>query len=299
MPLLDMKRSTLIPVFLAVLLAGGLTGCRQHEIYYTKGVVEEVKLEQKKIRIHHEHIPNYMPAMTMDFDVRNTNELTGLKPGDTVAFRMIVLKDDAWIDRLMKLSNAPAPPPGRPLYRQVREVEELKEGDLLPDYRFTNQLGQAVSLSQFKGQALALTFIYTRCPYPVYCPRMSQNFDELCKRLEALPNAPTNWHLLTITFDPEFDTPRVLTAYAKQYKADPARWSFLTGDLVEITAMGEQFGLTFWRPDPNEPAGINHNQRTVVVDAQGRVKKIFPGNEWKVEEAVAEMVKACEARPGG
>lgn len=262
------------------------------QMFQVKGVVESVKAEAKTIRIRHDAIPGYMDAMTMPFEVRDTNELAGVNAGDSVTFRMFVTETDGWIDQIQKLNvdaNAASIPANAPI-RIVRDVEPLDVGDLLPDYRFTNQVGQAVSLSQFRGQALALTFIFTRCPFPTFCPLMSNNFQKAQDALLANPNAPTNWHLLTISFDPEFDTPGQLKAYAARQHADPARWDFLTGTLVDITALSEQVGLQFWR-DP--AGGINHNLRTVVVDARGRVQKIFIENKWTVEELTDEIIKAA------
>jgi protein SCO1/2 len=165
----------------------------------------------------------------------------------------------------------------------------------MPEYHFTNQLGQAVSLSQFRGQALAITFIFTRCPFPTFCPLVSRNFEEVQKKLLAQPNAPTNWHLLTITFDPEYDTPPRLKGYARQYNADAAHWSFLTGTLIDITAIAEQCGLLFWRD--GDGVNISHNLRTAVVDAQGRVQKILPENKWTSQELAEEILKAAQMKP--
>ena len=186
----------------------------------------------------------------------------------------------------------PAELPRRETFRRVREVDPLNVGDPLPDYPFTNTLGQAIHLGQFKGKALALTFIYTRCPFPNFCPRMSANFGDACKKLAALPEAPKNWHLLSISFDPEFDTPEMLKGYARRYNSDTNHWSFASGALIDIDAITEQFGLIF----PREGVGFNHNLRTVVVDAQGKVQKVFTGNEWTVDDFVAEMIKAAEAK---
>jgi len=122
---------------------------------------------------------------------------------------------------------------------------------------------------------------------------MANNFADAQKKLLATPNAPTNWHLLTVSFDPEFDTPEILQRYAELHDADPARSTFATGALMDITALGEQFGLAFWKGDVGI---INHNLRTIVIDASGHVQKIFTGNEWKPEDLVAEMVKAAKAR---
>ena len=288
-----------------------MTGCRQGgaqgtarptsarptetaQVFSVEGTVKEVKLADKQITIDHEKIPNYMDAMTMDFDVKNTNELKEVQVGDYVSFRMTVLPKDAWIDQITRLATTKPSPANAPdNFRVVREVEPLKEGDPMPEYHFTNEMGQAISLSDFKGQAVVLTFLFTRCPYPTFCPRMASNLEEAYKKIKANPNAPTNWHLFAITFDPQFDTPAVLKSYAKRYTYDPAKWNYLTGELIDITAIAEQFGLLFWRPDPNQVAGISHNLRTVVIDADGKVHKVFKENSWKVDDLVAEIIKAA------
>ena len=265
------------------------------QIFSVKGVVKELKPDGRTIVIKHEEIPNYMAAMTMPFEARITNELAGLKPGDEVSFRMLVTDQEGWIDQITKtgVTNVDEPPP-RETFRRVRFVDPLNIGDAMPDYPFTNELGQAIHLGQFKGQALGLTFIYTRCPLPMFCLRMSSNFADACRKLSTMPDAPKNWQLLSISFDPEHDTPQMLKGYAKRYDYDTNHWSFATGALIDIDAITEQFGLMF----PREGAGVtfNHNLRTVVVDAQGRVQKVFTGNEWKVEDFVEEMVKAAAAK---
>lgn len=264
------------------------------QIFQVKGVVVAVKPEEKTVRIRHEEIPGYMEAMTMPFEVRDTNELAGVSDGDTVSFRMLVTETDGWIDQIKKLDVPTVNTlPANSGIRIVRDVEPLEVGNVLPEYTFTNQLGKAVSLSQFRGKAMAFTFIFTRCPFPTFCPLMSNNFRAVRDALKNNSSAPTNWHLLTISFDPEFDTPEVLKRYSASYNADPANWSFLTGTLVDITALSEQVGLQFWR----EPGGnISHNLRTVVVDAQGRIQKIYPENKWTTEELTDEIIKAAGAK---
>jgi protein SCO1/2 len=294
---------------IASLLCLLLTGCTETtkngnvsgkasapQVYAVKGVVKEVKPGQKTVKIAHEKIPNYMDAMTMDFEVKDANELSGLKAGDSVSFRMNVTEKDGWIDQIKKLNTAARVENAPDNFRRVRDVEPLNIGDVMPDYHFTNEMGQATSLSQYKGQAVAITFLFTRCPFPTFCPRMSSNFEEAYKKLKANSQAPTNWHLLTITFDPQFDTPTILKSYAKRYSYDPARWNYLTGELIDITAITEQFGLMFWRPDPNEVTGISHNLRTAVIDAQGRVQQVFRDNSWKVDDLVDELIKAANKK---
>ena len=275
-------------LFIFALIAFTAGAQTNQEIHPAKGIVIAVTPAEKKVTIKHDTIPGYMQGMTMPFDVKDTNELTGLAPGDVVTFRIVVQGNEGWIDQLHSTgikSNTP------PTTAPFRAVEPLSEGDLFPEYHLTNQLGEAFSTAQFKGQALAITFLFTRCPYPSYCPLMANNFTDAQKTLLATPNAPTNWHLLTVSFDPEFDTPQILKRYAENHDADPAHSTYATGGLMEITALGEQFGLAFWK----EQAGIiNHNLRTIVIDASGRVQKIFIGNEWKPEELVTELVKAAK-----
>jgi len=266
-------------------------------IYQVKGTVREVMAEKKTVTIDHEEISGYMPAMTMDFSVTNVTELTGLLRGDVITFRMSVTADDGWIDQIRKTgaTNAIALPPE--VFRRARYVELVSVGDPMPDYRFTNELGKVVRLSDFKGRAYALNFIFTRCPFPTFCPRQSKGFSEAQDKLKSTPGGPTNWHFLSITIDPAFDTPPRLKGYAATYHADPAHWLFLTGDLEDITAIGEQVGLQFWREQPD--ALPNHNVRTVVVDATGRIQWVTVQNEWKAEELVEQMIKAAGAKPEG
>ena len=271
------------------------------QIYLVKGVIEQVMAERKKVRIAHEEIPDYMEAMTMEFDVKDGRDLTRFKAGDVVRFRMIVTADDGWIDNLVKIdegSPSSASPPVRESVRRALEVEPLQVGAIVPNYKFTNQLGQPVNLHDFKGKAVALTFIFTRCAFPTFCPRMSSNLAAAQEKLKAMNDAPTNWHLLAITFDPEYDTPKTLSSYGEQFKYDPSHWSFLTADLIDVTALAEQLELLFWRPDPARPAYIEHNLRTAVIDTNGRLQRVFRENEWKADELVGELLKAAKVQPG-
>jgi protein SCO1/2 len=230
--------------------------------------------------------------MTMPFDVKDSNELKGLHPGDSVSFRMLVTDTDGWIDQIRKISSegTNSVPSSSPV-RILQEVEPLKVGDLLPDYHFTNQLGQSISTTQFRGNALAMTFVFTRCPFPTFCPLVVNHFAEAQQKLLARPNGPANWQLLTISFDPDFDTPAVLKAYAETHQYNPAHSSFATGALTDITALAQQIGLTFWH---DVSGSINHNLRTIVVGADGKLRKIFVGNQWSSDELVEEMVKAAK-----
>jgi len=137
---------------------------------------------------------------------------------------------------------------------------------------------------------LAINFLFTRCPFPTFCPLTANNFAEAQKKLSQAANRTTNWHLLTISFDPEFDKPAVLKAYGEHYNYDPTHWTLVTGELTDITAIAEQFGQTFWN---DETGSISHNLRTAVVSASGRVQKLIVGNKWTSEELAAELVEAA------
>jgi protein SCO1/2 len=258
--------------------------------FQAKGIIQAVRPAQMEVVIKHEAIPDYMPAMTMPFDVKDPKLLTGLEPGQPVSFRLTVTDTEGWIDQIQSLGSATNIPSAIPRMHPVREVPALSQGDLLPEYHFINQFGKPLSTTQFKGQALAITFLFTRCPFPTFCPRMANQFAEAQQKLLAMTNGPVNWHLLTISFDPEFDTAAVLKAYAQSHHYDPEHWSFATGELDDIAAMGEHFGLAFWH---DETGSITHNLRTIVVDSGGRVMKIFQGSDWTSDELVTELRKGC------
>lgn len=260
-----------------------------------KGIVRVVEPAGTSVTIQHEEIKGFMMAMTMPFNVRDTNELAGVQPGDTVDFRLNVARLESWIDQVAKsvapgASSETNAPQERPPVRVARSVPELNVGDAMPDYAFTNELGQAIRLDQFRGRALVFTFIFTRCPIPDFCPRMSKNFADTYKRLTTTTGAPTNWHFLSISFDPHFDTPAVLKQYAATYAYDPRKWNFVTGSMLDIDAITDQFSLEI----AVDKGDWSHRLRTVVVDAEGKIKKIMVGNTWTAEELASEIIDAAK-----
>lgn len=269
------------------------------QTFFVRGVVKELKPDGKTVVVDHEEIPNYMAKMIMPFKVKDTNQLASLGTNDQIHFRLNVAEYESWIDQVTKTGKAASPfaDPSRKSFRLVRDVEVLKEGDTLPSYTLTGHLGQAFNTAQFKGQALAITFIFTRCPLPDFCPRMDLRFSEATKRMKALPSGPTNYHLLSLSFDVEHDTPLVLRNHANivaaRHGADMSRWTFATGKLIDIDDLTERFGMTFAREPGTVP--FNHNLRTVVIDAAGKVQKVFIGNEWKADALVSELEKAAKA----
>lgn len=266
------------------------------QVFTVKGVVRELRPEHREVVIRHEAIPGYMAAMTMPFTVRDPAELAGVEPGDTVQFRLTVTAEEGWIDQLRVLRRAEPedPRPEVPSVRVARQVDELEEGDLLPDYPLLTESRQRIRLEAFRGRALGLTFLYTRCPYPTFCPRQTRQFVEAAELLkQRLPGSPPRWHLLAVSFDPAHDTPSVLRRYARQYGADLERLNFCTGEIADLDALTEQFGLIVAR----DGEGFSHNVRTVVVNADGRIRRIFIGNQWTTDDFVTEMVKAASNAP--
>lgn len=292
-------QSRIVMAIVAGVVAGMVSCTRQREpaaeqtsacqIYSVTGVVMSLRPRENEVVIKHQKIPGYMEAMTMPFSTHNANELAALVPGEEIRFKMIVTDEDAWIEQIKKTGRVEnILPQGAPI-RIAREVEPLEVGDTLPEYHFVNELGQNVSLSQFKGNALVISFLFTRCPLPKFCPLTAKKLAKAQDQLVANLDGPTNWHFLAITIDPEFDTPERLKQFGELYGYQPDRWSFLTGELIDITAIAEQFGLFFWTED----GVVKHNLRTVVVGADGFVRTNIIGNEWEVDALVKAVNRAA------
>jgi len=164
----------------------------------------------------------------------------------------------------------------------------------LLDYKFTNELGEPVSLRDFSGKALAITFFFTRCPIPDYCPRLSRNFQEASSKLSSLAGAPTNWHFLSISFDTDFDNPQVLKAYGERYRYDPTHWSFLTGAADNIRELARSSDLKFKR----DAGSFNHDFRTLIIDRAGHLQMVFPTGGKLSDAIVDEILKAAVVTNG-
>lgn len=278
--------------------SGGTPTASHPGVYSVTGVVKEVRADGSNVVIRHEAIPGFMPAMTMPFTARDPRELASVQPGDRVSFRLLVTDEESWINSVERLGVTNEPVSfAYEQARIVRDVEPLKIGDPMPDYSFTNEFGRPAKLGDFRGQAVGLTFVFTRCPLPEFCPRMLKNFSIAAASLKAQAEAggPTNWHLVAMTFDPLFDTPAVLKNHAQRYNYDPARWTFLTGALIDIDALTEQLGMVFRRQTPT--ALPDHNVRTAVIGPDGRLLRLTVGNTWKPEELVRDLVDAAKGKP--
>jgi protein SCO1 len=266
---------------LAFLISQGPGYAEEVRDFTVRGVVRETRTAKSQLIVKHEEIPGYMDAMTMPFQVRDPKILASVKPGDAITFQLHVTEEDHWIDgvKIVGVGEKDAP------RKKVVDIAPFKVGDALPDLTLTDERGQPLRLGDYRGKALAITFIYTRCPLPNFCPLLSEKFRTVQETLLADPAAPQNWQLLSVTIDPENDTAEVLQRYAKSQRADAAHWKFATGELRGITVLGLRSGLEFWEGGSE----ITHNLRTVVFDAQGRLRKVISENQWTPQELADEL----------
>jgi protein SCO1/2 len=232
-----------------------------------------------------------MAAMTMPFKVTEPKELAGLRAGDEIAFRLCVTDKESWIGQISKVATVRLEGSKQPVATGGSEASAPAARHPLLNYKFSNELGQAVSLNDFSGQALAITFFFTRCPIPDYCPRLSKNFQDASIRLASLRSAPTNWHFLSISFDTEFDNPAVLKAYGEMYHYNPAHWSFLTGAADKVNELARLSDVTFER----DAGSFNHNFRTLIIDASCHLQTVFPTGGDLSKAIVEEILKAMAA----
>jgi protein SCO1/2 len=261
----------------ALLLVCAAAACsRTHaREYELRGQILAVDAARQEITIKHGDIEGFMPGMTMPFKVRDRTLLEGRTVGDLIKATLVVENSAGYLSAIERTGHAPVAEAPRP-----RAVEPLKPGESVPDVVLLDQNGKARRLSDCRGRLLAVTFTYTRCPLPDFCPLMDRNFLHLQQQLARDPALKTRVHLLTVSVDPDFDTPAVLAAHAKRLGANPDVWTFATGDRGNLDSLMERFGVSVIRDDP-KPQEVVHNLRTAVVDTEGRLVEIFNGNDWK------------------
>jgi protein SCO1/2 len=254
-----------------------------------RGVIQKIPEGARRVSIKHEKIPGYMAAMTMDFTLKNTNELAGLQPGDEITFTLVVTDDTDWIENLRRTGRTEQVVPRA----NPNAGQELSVGDTLPDHEFTSETGKVVKFSDYRGRAVAFTFFFTSCPLPEYCPRMNKNLAEARRLLIEDTSGPTNWQFLSISFDYMTDQPQILANYAGIYRGTNAdRWLFAVASSTTLAALAPKVDLNFWR----ENGTITHNLRTVVVDGAGKITRQFDGNEWTAPQLAEAIRAAAEAR---
>lgn len=255
-----------------------------------------ISTDATHVTLDHEAVPGFMEAMTMPYKLKDPTIVSELHPGDRISARIVVQQDAAGF-RAPELDNIVVIAQARPDYKPAVTYNSPKPGDAVPDFKLLNQDNKAIHIAQFKGRVILATFIYTRCPVPDYCPRISRNFAEIEKTLSADPSLYTETHLLSISFDPAYDTPKVLKTYGtaytgKQGKEAFTHWEFVVAPKDDLNKVTEYFGVGV---TSGENQTLNHSLSTIVIGKDGRIAAWFPTNDWKTEDVVAAVREAAQA----
>ena len=241
---------------------------------------------RQEITIKHGDIPGFMPRMTMPFHVREERLLDCCQPGDLVKATLLVKDATGYLTAIERVGHAalteqaPAPP-----------VRILNPEEAVPDVQLTDEAGRSRRLSAWRGRVLAVTFTYTRCPLPDFCPQVDRHFKAVQSSVLSDANLRDRVSLLSISFDPAFDTPEILAAHAQRAGADPRIWHFATGEQQDIDAFASRFGISIIR-EPSNPSDITHNLRTAVIDSGGRLRTILDGTSWDPAELLTALRQA-------
>ena len=238
-----------------------------------------------EVTLRHDDIRGFMPAMTMPYMVGRPGGITriaGLAAGDVIDATLVVNGGDVHLETLRKTGHSALPADAKP----VRVMDVMQPGDLVPDDPFVDQTGATRTLSDWRGRALAVTFVYTRCPLPDFCPAMDRGFSALQKAIKGDVRLTARVHLVTVSFDPAYDTPAVIRRHAEARGADPAVWSYVTGTPPAIDHLTSRFGVSTIAAEADT---ITHNLRTAIVDPDGRLVTIYSGNEWTPDALLNDL----------
>ena len=281
-----MPRSCVLFLLAPLLL---LTGCSNAKEYPLVGQVLAVDTNQQVITVKHQDVVGFMPGMTMPFKVKDAKELDGRKPGDLISATLIVEESLGYLADIKKTGEAPLPA-GEPVPR----LAMIEPGTEVPDATLIDQEGRTKRVSDFRGKTIAVTFVYTRCPLPDFCPRMDRNFKAAQDLLRSDATLASRVHLLSVSFDPDYDTPPIMAAHARRVGADPALWSYLTGERKSVDLLAGAFGVSIMRED-QPMQEIMHNLRTAVIDANGRLVTVLNGRDWTPEDLLSAL-RAADAK---
>jgi protein SCO1 len=254
-------------------------GCVRGKQYELRGQILAVDQGRQEVTIKHEDIRGFMPGMTMPFKVSDARLLNGLEAGDLVRGTLVVKDYTGYLTALERTGHEAPPPLSAP------PVNLLQPGDRVPDLRFVDETGAAHSLGEWRGKIVVVTFVYTRCPFPDFCPRMDRQFKSVQTAILDDPQLRDRVRLLSVSFDPAFDTPSVLAAHAKKLGADPRIWHFVTGDSESIDRFASRFGVSVVR-EGTQAENITHNLRTGVIGSSGTLEAAFTGNDWTPQQVV-------------
>ena len=262
--------------------------------YHLRGIVVASDVKTGAVTVDTEAIPGYMPAMTMPYTLAQPNIASELHPGDTITATLEASADADILDEIVIVGQA------QPDYKPAVTYNDLEPGEAVPDFAFRNQSGKMIRLAQFKGKVVLLTLIYTRCPLPNFCVRMSRNFAEIDKELEKDPALYAKTHLVSVSFDPEYDTPAVLRSYGGAYTGKYSQETFAHWDFAAPTEKELPQVLQFFDvgATPEKDQTISHSLSTVVIGPDGKVAAWYPGNEWTVAQVMGKVKKLASGVNG-
>ncbi len=270
-------------------------GCRPAPAvptYTLTGQILVVKPDTNEVLVKHDDIPGFMPAMTMPYVVKDPALIRERAAGDLITATLIVAPEGAFLSALTKTGAAPLPEDARTTIPAAANVHLLQPGDAVPGTKLTDHDGQPVALTDFKGSAMAITFIYTRCPLAQFCPLIDRRFAEVQALVAADPSLSGRVRLVSISFDPQFDRAEMLRAHAGKLGADPKVWRFATADEPVVERLAAEFGVNVIR---EKDGTVTHNLRTAIVDRSGRVTAIVDNNAWTADELVRGLKDALAA----
>jgi len=282
-----------LAVFLTLAASAAACGPRRsanEKRYELKGKVVAVNKDEGTVTINHEDIPGYMSGMTMPFKIKDAASLEILAPGDQVNATLVVNDVSSWLEDLVITKEGIRDPNAK----SSDGVNEPNPGDQVPDFGLVNQDGQRIHLSQYRGRALALTFIYTRCPQPDQCTLMSNNFAAVDQELQKQSEIYQKTHLLSISFDPDYDTPKVLRSYGAAHSGRYSdetfqHWEFATGSKDEVKGIAQYFGLRYFHDTESGEEQVIHSLRTAVIGPDGVLVKLYRGNDWKPAQIIEDL----------
>jgi protein SCO1/2 len=278
-------RTAFLLVLTLVASACSRPSSSDHREYTLQGQILKVQDNRKEAVIRHEEIQGFMAAMTMSYNVLDAKEFADIAAGDLISATLVVEPTRAYLQKVRKVGSAPLE--GAPVASAASGFELIKSGAPVPNQTFVDQDGKSVALDAWRGDAVVVTFIYTSCPLPQFCPLIDKNFAKIQQKLKEQNNL-LKAHLLSVSFDPQIDTPAVLKKHAAGLGADPRLWTFVTGDRDEIDKWASGFGVSVARAT-NDPRDITHNLRTAIIDRQGNLVQVYNGNEWTPEQVLADL----------
>ena len=260
--------------------------------YQLTGQILLVSPETKQVLVKHDDIPGFMPAMTMPYAVKDAAIIRERAAGDLIAATLHVAPDGAFLSAITRTGTAPLPEDARTTIPAAANVQLLRAGDAVPETRLTDHDDRPIAITDFKGAAVAVAFIYTRCPLAEFCPLIDRRFAEVQRLAAADPVLAGKIRLLSISFDPQFDRAATLRAHAAKLGADPKVWRFATADEATVDRLAAQFGVNVMR---EKDGTITHNLRTAVVDPAGYVSAIIDNNTWTADQVLRDLKNALAA----